>query len=50
MFGYSPNYLRVKVPFDPNKVNQRIPIQLHDLDPEGVFVGKEVAAIKTFTH
>jgi threonylcarbamoyladenosine tRNA methylthiotransferase MtaB len=50
MFGYSPNYLRVKVPFDPNKVNQRIPIRLHDLDPEGVFVGKEVAAIKTFTH
>lgn len=43
MFGYTPNYLRVKVPYTPHWVNQRVVVHLADMDAEGVFVGRAIS-------
>jgi threonylcarbamoyladenosine tRNA methylthiotransferase MtaB len=36
MFGYSENYIRVKMPFDPEMVNSIVPVVLGSVDSDGV--------------
>lgn len=37
MFGFTNNYLKVKVPYDPSLINQIKTVQLKELDRDGVF-------------
>ncbi len=40
MYGFSENYIRVKIPFNKNYINQIIKIKLLNIDTDGVFVGE----------
>jgi threonylcarbamoyladenosine tRNA methylthiotransferase MtaB len=40
MSGFTPNYLKVYAPFQPELVNTTVPVVLEALDENGFFVGK----------
>lgn len=40
MFGFTPNYVKVKFPFNETLVNQKIKVQLLDLDEEGLMLAE----------
>ncbi len=40
MQGFTDNYLRVALPFDPSLVNSIVPVNLANIDASGVFIGR----------
>ncbi len=40
IYGYSKNYLRVKLPFDSSLINQTKLVEVNEIDEEGVILGK----------
>jgi len=42
LFGHSENYVSVKIPYDPLRVNEIVPFKLKDLDENGAASGYEV--------
>jgi threonylcarbamoyladenosine tRNA methylthiotransferase MtaB len=36
MYGFTRNYVKVRIPFDANLVNQLIPVKLQRMDPDGI--------------
>ncbi len=46
MHGYTDNYIKVKFPFDENLANRIIPVQLNQINPDGI-VGVELLAVLT---
>lgn len=37
--GFTPNYIRVKIPYDIDLINKIIPVQLKQMDSDGVYIG-----------
>jgi threonylcarbamoyladenosine tRNA methylthiotransferase MtaB len=46
MHGLSPNYIKVKVPYNEALSNQLIEVQLESIDADGNFLVKELKAVE----
>jgi threonylcarbamoyladenosine tRNA methylthiotransferase MtaB len=46
MFGFTDNYLKVAIPYNPEWVNKLIPVELTELNEAGIFTGKVVALVE----
>ncbi|MBX7182802.1 MAG: tRNA (N(6)-L-threonylcarbamoyladenosine(37)-C(2))-methylthiotransferase MtaB [Bacteroidia bacterium] len=40
MYGFTPNYIKVKIPFQPELANAILPVELEQLDFDGIMMGK----------
>jgi threonylcarbamoyladenosine tRNA methylthiotransferase MtaB len=47
MYGFTPNYVKVKVPFDQSIVNQLVQTKLEKIDRDGTVLGEQIEVLTT---
>jgi threonylcarbamoyladenosine tRNA methylthiotransferase MtaB len=47
MYGFTPNYVKVKVPFDQSIVNQLVRTKLEKIDRDGTVLGEQIKVLTT---
>jgi threonylcarbamoyladenosine tRNA methylthiotransferase MtaB len=48
IYGFTPNYVKTKIPFDKNLINKVLEIKLKELDKDGNFLGEKIHALETY--
>jgi threonylcarbamoyladenosine tRNA methylthiotransferase MtaB len=45
MYGFTPNYIKVKVPFDPTIINQLVETRMESIDRDGTMIGERLEVL-----
>lgn len=45
LFGFTENYIKIKIPYDPMTVNEIVPVQLESIDTDGMVIGQTLNSL-----